>query len=189
MHRLQEMVWLRRQKMGYREIARKLKMSPNTERKYREALDEAGLLEGPPDDLPELDVLRRAVEEALTEPETPPQEVSSVESYRDEIATMLERKAGPTAIYDVLRLEHDDFEGSLSAVKRMCLRLQEERGVQPGDVVLRVETSPGDVAQVDFGFVGRLFDPDTGKVRKAYAFVMVLGFSRLMYVDLVFDRS
>lgn len=189
MHRLQEMVRLHRQHASQREIARQLKLGRNTQRKYRKALQQAGLLDGPPDQLPELELLRQAVEQAFGEPKRPPQEVSTVEPYKDDIAKMLERGAHPTAIWDRLRLEQSDFTGSLSAVKRMCLRLKAERGPRPEDVVLRVETAPGDVCQVDFGYVGKLFDPDTGRVRKAYAFVMVLGFSRLMYVDLVFDQK
>ena len=188
MHRLQEMVRLHREGLGFREIARHLRMSPNTERRYRQALEEAGLYDGPSDALPELDALRDAVETGLKPAATPEQEVSTVERYRDPIKVMLDRGAGPTAIYDCLRLKERDFAGSLSAVKRMCLRLKQEKGVQPEDVVLRVETAAGEIAQVDFGYVGELFDEATGKMRKAYAFVMVLGYSRLMYVGLVFDQ-
>ena len=38
MHRLQEMVRLHRMGTGPREVAKLLEMSPNTERRYREAL-------------------------------------------------------------------------------------------------------------------------------------------------------
>jgi len=146
-----------------------------------------GLLEGDPGELPELEALQEAVREALGSAEPPIQELSSIEAFRPVIAAMLP-KAAPKAIFDRLRLENDEFEGSLSAVKRMVLRLKKERGQSGKDVVLRVETEPGDVAQVDFGYVGRLFDVETGKIRKTYAFVMVLGHSRLMYVSLVFDQ-
>jgi transposase len=188
MHRLQEMVRLHRQGLGARRVARQLDMSPNTERKYRQVLEPAGLLKGD-DELPSLSELRLLVEREIGAPKSPPQEVSTVEAFRDDIAQMLKRDAGPTAIYDRLRLEREDFDGSLSAVKRMCVQLKKERGPRPQDVVLRVQTAPGDVAQVDFGYVGKLFCPDTGRVRKAYAFVLVLGHSRLMYVDLVFDQT
>lgn len=49
MHRLQEIVRLRRLGRGSRSIARELKISPNTERRYRTIFAEAGLLEGDPD--------------------------------------------------------------------------------------------------------------------------------------------
>jgi transposase len=188
MHRLQDLVRLHRQGVGYRKIARLLKMSPNTERKYRDALTQAGLLEGEPDEIVALDLLREAVGEQIPCADTP-QQTSSIEVFKDDIAQMLAKKAGPKAIYDLLRLERSDFAGSLSAVKRMCLRINQERGPRPEDVVLVVQTAPGEVAQVDFGYVGKLFDPISGRIRRAYAFVMVLGFSRLMYVDLVFDQS
>jgi hypothetical protein len=45
------------------------------------------------------------------------------------------------------------------------------------------------VAQVDFGEVTPLVDPQTGEVRRTYAFVMVLAWSRHMYVEFVFDQK
>jgi len=188
MHRLQDLVRMHRQGVKCRRIARLLKMSPNTERKYRNALEAAGLLDGPPDEIPTLEELKATIAEQIEVAE-PEQQVSSIEAFRDDIERMLEKNAGPKAIYDCLRLEKTDFEGSLSAVKRMCLRIKQEQGPRPEDVVLIVDTAPGEIAQVDFGYVGRLFDPTTGLIRRAYAFVMVLCFSRLMYVDLVFDQS
>ena len=46
----------------------------------------------------------------------------------------------------------------------------------------------GEVAQVDFGFAGWRRDPDTGGQRKSWVFVMVLGYSRHMYAEVVFDQ-
>jgi hypothetical protein len=48
MHRLQELVRLHRLDTGEREAARLLGLGPNTERRYRDALAVAGLLEGSP---------------------------------------------------------------------------------------------------------------------------------------------
>ena len=45
------------------------------------------------------------------------------------------------------------------------------------------------MAQVDFGYIGKLYDPDQGTERKAWIFVLVLGFSRKMYADIVFDQK
>ena len=188
MHRLQEMVRLHRKKIGVREIARRLEMSPTTERKYRRALQQAGLLEGAPDKLPPLDRLKDAVTGRMP-PQQAPQQTSSIEAFRSDIETMMEAGGGPTAIYDRLRLEDKAFAGSLSAVKRMCLDIKRRWGPRPEEVVIPVETDPGEVAQVDFGCVGRLYDPECGKVRQTYAFVMVLGYSRLMWADVVFDQK
>jgi transposase len=61
--------------------------------------------------------------------------------------------------------------------------------VRAEDVAIPVETEAGHIAQVDFGYVGELYDPDEGRLRKAYVFVLVLGYSRHMFVRLVFDQK
>ena len=45
------------------------------------------------------------------------------------------------------------------------------------------------MAQVDFGSIGKLWDPETGQMRQAYVFVMVLGYSRHMVTRIVFDQK
>ena len=47
------------------------------------------------------------------------------------------------------------------------------------------ETPPGQDAQVDFGYVGMMFDPRTDLCRKVWAFVMTLSHSRHMFVRFV----
>jgi transposase len=173
---------------GAREVARLLGMSPNTEREYRAALAVTGLLDGDPSSLPELEVLQQCVL-AAKPPTTLPQQTSSVERYAEQVRSMVELGAGPRAIFDRLRLEDREFSGSLSAIKRLVLRLERERGVLAEDVAIPVETAPGHIAQVDFGFVGKLYDPNEGVLRKAYVFVLVLGFSRRMFVRIVFDQK
>ncbi len=189
MHRLQDLVRLHRLGKGVRKIASQLKMGPNTEREYRTALDAAGLLHGDPTKLPDLEVLKKAVLEQLP-PNPAPQQVSSAAKYDEEIRAALAKGSGPKAIWDQLRLKHkDDFAVRLRAVQRYCRRLKRERGVQAEDVAIPVVTGPGEVAQVDFGYLGRVYDPDTGRERKAYVFVMVLGYSRHLYAEIVFDQK
>lgn len=188
MHRLAEFVRLHRMKHGNREVARLLQMSPNTERRYRRALEAHNLLQGPLETVVELSVLRAAVESSLPS-QRPAQQTSSVAQWREAVACMLTGGASPTAIYDRLRLEEEEFSGSLSAIKRMCLTLKKAKGIDPEDVAIPVETKPGEVAQVDFGSVGLLWDSESEKLRKAYIFVMVLGYSRHMVVRIVFDQK
>jgi len=45
------------------------------------------------------------------------------------------------------------------------------------------------VAQVDFGSIGKLYDPRAGVLRKAYVFAMVLGHSRHQFARVVFDQT
>jgi transposase len=74
---------------------------------------------------------------------------------------------------------------SYSAVWRLVRRLE---GVTPPETFVRVEVPPGSEAQVDFGYAGRVLDPLTGAPRKAWVFVLVLGYSRHCYAELVFDQ-
>lgn len=190
MHRLQELVRLHRLGERPREVSRLLGMSPKTEGKYRRALLAAGLLAGATDALPELDVLKAAV--LAHHPVVAPRVVAtSLDAWVDRIRSTLvgPKPPGLRALWDQLRREEPTFGASYSAMRRLAQRLRREHGVRPEDVVIRVETQPGDVAQVDFGYAGKLFDPDSGKVRKAWVFVMVLGYSRHIFAKLVFDQS
>jgi transposase len=175
--------------VGCREAMRLLRIGCGVERTYRKALQAEGLWDGDPADLPDLETLQAAVRKHRPA-RSAPQQTSSIASWSDEIARMVKKGASPKAIYDRLRLDHGDaFPGSLSAVKRRVLRLKAAAGVQAEDVAIPVETAPGQVAQVDFGYAGYLHDPETGQARKAWVFVMVLGYSRHQFSRLVFDQK
>jgi transposase len=184
MHRLQELVRLHREGCRSRDIARLLKMGRNTVQRYRSALKGAGLLDGDAHDLPELDRLRAAIP-----PRPPMQEVSTIEEWVPVIRQLLARGAGPRAIYDRLRTTEPTFRGSLSATKRVCVRIRRELGPTAADVDIPVETDPGEVAQVDFGYFGMVLDPELHVPRKAWVFVMVLGFSRHQFAKVVFRQD
>src|ERR1700694_5427100 len=138
MHRLQDLVRLHRQKTGVRETARLLGMGPNTERQYREAIAKAGLLDGAPDALPTLEELKAAVMAEHPPAALPPQQLSSLGAYCETIKTLADKGLGPRAIFDRLRLEHPEFGGSHSAVKRLYRTLRRARGVQPEQVAIPV---------------------------------------------------
>lgn len=188
MHRLQEVVRLHRLGQSSRQIARQLAMGRDTIRSYLRILAQASLLEGPPDTLPELAVLTALVRERLPAPASPAQ-VSSLSAWIDEITRLADKGAGPTAIHDHLRLNASGYAASLSAVKRYCARRQRERGPAATDVAIPVETGPGEVAQVDFGYAGKRYDPERGVLRKSWVFVMTLAFSRRAFCELVFDQT
>jgi len=188
MYRLQEMLRLHRLGQGSRGIARQLRIGRDTIRRYLQALGSAGVLEGPADELPDLDHLRAIVEEHLDSKDAP-QQRSSVERWISRIEGLREKGAGPTAIHDWLRLNEPEFDGSLSAIKRLVQRVAREHGPKPTDVAIPVETVAGDVAQVDFGYVGKRYDPGRGLLRKSWLFVMTLGCSRHMFTQIVFDQK
>ena len=192
MHRLQEVIRLHRLGVSSRRIARRLGMGRDTIRSYLKLLSQASLLDGAVDELPPLESLRQLVAEhgaaSAAEAEAVVRPLSSVEDFKDEIVRLRMKGAGPKAIHDHLRVNDANYSGSLSAVKRMCVRLGRDEGPKAVDVAIPVDTAPGEVAQVDFGYAGKRYDPERGVLRKCWVFVMTLGFSRRMYCDLVFDQ-
>ena len=189
MHRLQELVRLHRLGTGAREVARLLKMSPNTERTYRQALVAAGMLEGEAEELPSLEQLKEAVLREHPPAKPPRQETSSIEAWAERIRGLMADGLGARAIYDRLRMEDESFTGSVWAVKRKCRALRKAEGIRAEQVAIPVEASPGEVVQVDFGQIGKLLCPEKHVLRRAWVFVMVLGYSRHMYAEVVFDQK
>jgi transposase len=167
-----------------RAISRAMQMSRNTVKAYRQWAAAQGLLDGA---LPELAALEALRDQTFTLPRTTrPPNISSVEVYRAEIAELLQQGDQPRTIWRKLQERHPTFVGSEQAVWRMTCSIRRQ---QLPEVVLRLETAPGEVAQVDFGYVGELVEGDTGEIRKAWVFVMVLAYSRHMYAEFVFDQT
>ena len=143
-----------------------MRINPNTERDYRQALEKEGLLEGAADDIAPLEVLRAAVERQLPVV-APPQTVATAVPMRDKIVELAEKGLKARAIFDRLRLEDPTFSVSYWAVRGVWRRCHKERGVRAEDVAIPVETGPGEIAQVDLGYVGKLRDAASGMLRKA----------------------
>jgi len=106
------------------------------------------------------------------------------------IEAWLDAGAQPTAIHERLKREQSDYGGQ-SVCGQTCVSTASPSAGRDTEeaVAIPVETSPGEVAQVDFGYVGKLLDPATMTMRKAWVFVMVLGRSRHMYCELSVDQK
>jgi len=172
---------LRRLRKGQsdRAVAQALGIDRKTVGRYRNWAAEQELLEGR---LPPLSDLHQLVNETLNTA-LPPQNVSSVERYREQVEKLRRDNVEIAAIHE--RLQERGYSGSYASVHRFVRQLEP---VTP-DVTVRVETRPGEEAQVDFGYAGRMIDPDTGELRKTWAFVMTLSWSRHQYVEFVFDQK
>lgn len=70
------------------------------------------------------------------------------------------------------------FNGGETIVKDFVRKVRPEQGVP---AVLRYETKPGVQAQVDWGELGTV--EIDGKIKKLYCFNMILGYSRMRYVE------
>lgn len=120
----------------------------------------------------------------LGPPPPPPGKPSRLLAFHSVIEELLENGVEKRAIYQRLVDSHG-FDGSYSALCRYALQIRPKAK----DITIRIETAPGEQAQVDFGSVGKMKDPKDGKPRSAYAFVMTLSYSRHMYVEFVFDQT
>ena len=162
-----------------RAVQRATSVHRQTVKRYRTWAAKQGLLAGP---LPPLTELEQLVRQTLPEP-PPPQNVSSVEPHRALVSQLHQEGVEMSAIWQ--RLKERGYQGSYSAVRRFVGHLTT---TQP-EVFVRVECKPGEEAQVDFGFAGLLRDPETGQLRRAWAFVMTLSWSRHQYVEFIFDQK
>ncbi len=73
------------------------------------------------------------------------------------------------------------YGGAVDAVQRFLKQLDEPRKALEKATV-RFETPPGEQAQVDWAEIGSFLD-EAGERRKVYAFVMILAFSRMLFVQ------
>lgn len=105
--------------------------------------------------------------------------------YQTSIEKLLAKQyMTPKQVYRILKKDHE-YSLSYSSFKRyMNIKYPKE----PRNC-LRIEVHAAQEAQVDFGSAGMMFDPDTGKMRRAHGFVMTLSYSRLPYVEFVFDQG
>jgi transposase len=109
--------------------------------------------------------------------------VSSVEPYREVVERLRQEGVEIKAIHE--RLQERGYEGHYQSVWRFVRRLEDP----PTKATVRVERPPGDEAQVDFGYAGKMVDPASGQLRRSWAFVMTLAYSRHQYVEFVFDQK
>lgn len=92
---------------------------------------------------------------------------------------------GLSAVRLLPEIRAQGFTGSTQIVRRFLHELKATRHTDQ-TLTVRFETPPGEQAQCDWAEVGRYPQPD-GTNARVYAFVMVLGYSRYLYVE--FTRS
>jgi transposase len=177
---VREMV--RRFKLGQkdRQIARELKAGRHTIGNYRKLAATEGWLDR--SDLPSGGEIELRV--AALQPQQPLGPRSTVEAHRVRVVELRAKGVEVMALWQILREQHG-FGGSYTSVRRYVRRLE----ARLPDAFTRVETGPGEEAQVDFGFAGEFLDPAVGQKRRAWVFVMTLSFSRHQYAEIVFDQK
>jgi transposase len=179
MNNIREIIHRLRQQQSERQIAKDLGVSRLTVSKYHQLAKQEGYLDTErtlPNNKELLSKLGPAKE--------PPRVESGVAPYQQVVERLLADGVEKTAILARLREDYG-YQGTYSSVWRFVNHLQPSQL----EVHVRVHTTAGEEAQVDFGSVGRLFDPRQGLLRPAFVFVMTLCFSRHQYAELVFDQK
>lgn len=127
---------------------------------------------------------RKAVRKVLRSSEPPGRirrlRESALEPYKDHI-----RERWFEYELSAVRLHEEaaglGYSGSEITVRRFVAELKRSR-YGPRGATVRFETAPGKQAQADWAYAGRFLSPE-GRLVSVYAFVMVLGFSRMRYVE------
>jgi len=182
MNEIVEIVYHWHQGSTIKGIQRSLKFARKTIRKYIHMAQQAGVRrEDPLPDEQELIRKLRSLSRAPSLYETPA--MDSISIYRDQISKWLEGEdITAKQIWRLLKEEHE-VPVSYCSVKRYLRRgFNRETPM----VTVRIETPPGQQAQVDFGYARLMYDPTTQRQRKTWAFIMTLSYSRHRFVRFVF---
>ncbi|MDD4197461.1 MAG: IS21 family transposase [Syntrophorhabdaceae bacterium] len=169
-----------------KQISTSLGIDRKTVRKYLGLLNELTIGRGDP--LPDEQELIGRVKEIMAERAATYQApgIELVGCYRDDIERWFE-DSNMTA-KQVWRLLKENYQINVAytTVKRY---VRKEFPRTSPHVTVRIETPPGDEAQVDFGYAGLMYDPVMQKKRKAWAFIMTLSYSRHRFVRFVFNQD
>ena len=150
----------RKKGLSYTEIARKHHIDPRTAKKYAES-----------DSKPVY---------TLTAPKP-----SKLDPYKHLIDMWLEE-----APYSAVRIHEKLMEQGCDCKYTIVRQYVATRKADLNEkATVRFETMPGLQGQVDWGFFENYKVLENGKSKKLYCFLMVLGYSRMRYIEFVTDMS
>jgi len=146
--------------LSYSELGRKYNIDRRTAKKYAES-----------DSRPEY---------VLTDAKP-----SKLDPYKAQIMIWL-NEAPYSAMRIWEKIKEHGFDGSYTIVKHFVRGKKELLDEQ---ATVRFETMPGLQAQVDWAFFEDYRVKDNGEDKKLYCFLMILGYSRMRYIEFVTDMS
>ena len=124
--------------------------------------------------------VRRVLREAGPSAFHKPERSSCLDNFKVYLRERFET-SGLSAVRLLPEIQAMGYTGSLCTLRRYLhtLRPEQERLKK---LTVRFETPPGKQAQADWAYCGR-FPDAAGQIVPVYAFVMVLSFSRMLYVE------
>ena len=124
--------------------------------------------------------VRRVLREQTPRPPKKRERASRLDPYKP----YLERRYAECALSAVRLLEEIKamgYAGGIDVVRRFIRSLTPQARAQ-AKMTVRFETPPGEQTQADWASCGHETD-EAGRRRAVYAFVMVLSYSRMLYVE------
>ena len=162
------------------QMARALGLDRKTVRKYVGRAEEAGMVPGGA----RLSQAEWATRVHAWFPElTDPRARSSVHGQIAPFHDYIKKHIGETTVATIhqrLRDEHG-LTVSVASLRRYVRSEFAEEVAEEQATVLRDDPPPGAEAQLDYGHLGRWLDPESGALRRVWAFVMVLSYSRHLF--------
>lgn len=150
----------RQKGLSYTEIARKYNIDPRTAKRYAQC-----------DTRPVY---------SLSGPKP-----SKLDAYKEQICLWLEE--APYSAQRILeKIQEMGFEGGHSIVREYVRNKKEQLDEK---ATVRFETMPGLQGQMDWGFFENHTVLENGQQKKLYCFLLVLGYSRMRYIEFVTDMS
>jgi transposase len=171
---------------GLRRVAERAGVDRKTARRYVAAAEEAGLArDGGPGQL--TDELVGQVAEAVrpVRPGGHGRPWEQLEACQEQIAGQV--KAGLSVVKIGVLLERQGITVPYRTLHRFCV---ERCGFGKTAATVRVaDGEPGTECQIDFGYLGLLTDPVSGRARKVHALIFTAAYSRHMFVWLSFTQT
>ena len=150
----------RQKGLSYVELGRKYHMDPRTAKRYAESPQKP--------------------EYTLSEPKP-----TKMDPYKQIVDEWLE-EAPYSALRILEKLREMGFNGGYSIVKAYVSSRKMDLNEK---ATVRFETMPGKQGQMDWGFFEDHLVYEDGKWKKLYCFLMILGYSRMRYIEFVTDMS
>ncbi len=129
------------------------------------------------------------LKELLPKTERPAEKREKLERHLDEIKRLITNSKEPVRVKTAWHIIREKY-GVLVSYETFKLFVR-NKGIKrkmPKQIT-RIELNPGLETQIDYGKVGRLHDPVTGKNREVYAYCGILSTSRLPYIEFCFKQD
>jgi transposase len=168
-----------------RRIGRETGMGRNTVDRYLAAAEERGF--GAASGEPNTELVEAVMRAVQGRPAPEPSEPRrALQTRREQIEAWLQTDGLKLSKIHVL-LKRQDVDTSYATLRRFAM---DEFGFGLRTPTVRVDDpEPGQEAQIDFGLMGLMRDPDTDRTRKLWALVVTLSHSRHQFVYPTFSQD